>query len=78
MDRDTAERVVDALYASATRIIRATERDETRARQFIHQHRDKEYSYTDSISFAVMERLHLRLAWTYDHHFAQFGFAPVS
>jgi predicted nucleic acid-binding protein len=78
MDRDTAERVLDALFASATRIIRATERDETRARQIIHQQRDNEYSMTDAISFAVMQRLHLRQAWTYDHHFAQFGFAAVA
>jgi predicted nucleic acid-binding protein len=77
MDRDTAERVLDSLYASSTRIIRATERDETRARQIIHQQQDKEYSYTDAISFAVMERLHLRLVWTYDAHFAQFGFTLV-
>ncbi len=74
MDRDTAERVLEALYASATRIFRATERDETRARQIIHQQQDKEYTFTDAISFAVMQRLHLRQVWTYDHHFAQFGF----
>jgi predicted nucleic acid-binding protein len=78
IDRDTAERVLDALYASATRIIRATERDETRARQIIHRHHDKNYSLIDAISFAVMQRLHLRQVWTYDHHFAQFGFTSVS
>lgn len=77
LGRDIAEQVLDRLYASSTRIVRASERDETRAREIIHQHRDHEYSFVDAISFAVMERLHIRLVWTYDHHFQQFGFAQV-
>lgn len=74
MNRDTAQRVLERLYASTTRIIRATERDERRALEIIRQQSDKEYSLVDAISFAVMERLHIRNAWTYDHHFAQYGF----
>ena len=72
--RDLAARVLDGLYASSIRIIRPTERDETRARELIRQQSDKEYSFADAISFAVMERLHIRHAWTYDHHFSQYGF----
>lgn len=77
LDRDTAERVLDHLYASTTHVIQATEGDERRAREIIHQQRDKEYSLVDAISLAVMERLHLRLAWSYDQHFSQFGAALV-
>lgn len=77
MGRNAAERVLDQLYASAIRIIRVTERDETRARAIIHQSQDKEYSLVDAISFAVTERLHIRRAWTYDHHFSQFGLTLV-
>lgn len=73
LGRDLAARTLDGLYASSVRIIRPTERDETRAREIIHQQRDKDYSYADAISFAVMERIHIRRAWAYDHHFAQFG-----
>jgi predicted nucleic acid-binding protein len=58
-------------------IIRATEAGERRVREIIRQYTDKDYSLIDAISFAVMGRLHLRLAWTYDHHFAQFGLTPV-
>lgn len=72
--RAAALRMLDRLYASSTKIIRATEADETRARAILHQNQDKDYSFADAVSFAVMGRLHLRLAWTYDHHFAQFGF----
>ncbi len=76
-DRDTAERFLDRLYAGSTHIIRATEGDERRPREIIHQQRDKEYSLVDAISFAVMARLHLRQAWSYDQHFSQFGMALV-
>lgn len=77
IDRVVAERVLDRLYASSTRIVRVTEPDKTRAREIIHQAQDKEYSLVDSISFAVMERLHIRFAWTYDHHFTQFGLTQI-
>lgn len=74
LDRDIAQRALDRLYASSIRIVRATERDETRAREIIRQGHDKEFWLVDTISFAVMERLHIRQAWTYDHHFRQYGF----
>lgn len=77
LDRDSAERFLDRLYAGSTHVVRATEGDERRARQIIHQHRDKEYSLVDAISFAVIERLHLRQAWSYDQHFSQYGCALV-
>jgi len=78
LDRDAAERVLERLYASTTRIVRATQADETRAREIIRQYTDKNYSLIDAISFAVMQRLHLRQVWTYVHHFAQFGFTAVA
>lgn len=74
---ELAERVIDRLYASRTRINQATEGDQTRARAILHLQRDKTYSLTDAISFAIMRRLHLRYAWTYDRHFTQFGFTSV-
>lgn len=74
LGHDIAVQVLEQLYASATRIIRATESDERHGREIVVQHRDKAYSLVDAISFAVMERLHLRFAWSYDHHFSQYGF----
>ncbi len=38
------------------------------------KHSDKSYSFTDCTSFALMERLGLDSAFTFDRHFAQYGF----
>jgi predicted nucleic acid-binding protein len=43
---------------SATTVIRVRAVDEVRARQIIYRYDDKDFSLTDAISFAVMERLH--------------------
>jgi predicted nucleic acid-binding protein len=47
--------------------------DETAAVALLRQHRDKEYSLCDVISFVVMQRLDIRRAATFDGHFRQFG-----
>lgn len=53
---------------------RATQQDETKARAIIAGHRDKPYTYTDGVSFAVMERLSCRTCFAFDRHFIQYGF----
>jgi predicted nucleic acid-binding protein len=47
--------------------------DETAAVALLRQHRDKEYSLCDVISFVVMQRLGIRRAAAFDGHFRQFG-----
>jgi hypothetical protein len=43
-------------------------------RQLFFQHRDKDLSFTDCTSFAVMRELRLTQALTTDRHFEQMGF----
>ena len=57
----------------ATGIVRATEQDERRAREIVFRCADKDFSLTDAISFAIMERLIIDVAFTYDSHFSQIG-----
>lgn len=45
-----------------------------RAREIFFRYRDKDFSFTDCTSFAVMRELRLRSALTTDRHFRQAGF----
>ena len=62
----------------AIAVVRPTEADELAARAIIYRFRDKAFSLTDAISFAVMERLHLERAFSFDRDFEQYGFARAS
>ena len=43
-------------------------------RTIIARYEDKTRSYTDATSFAVMERLGLKVAFAFDPHLRQHGF----
>jgi len=51
-----------------------TPEDEDAAWDLFRKYRDKDFSYTDCTSFAVMERLKLRTAFAFDRHFVTMGF----
>lgn len=55
-------------------IERVTEADENRAKTILLQYADKNFSYVDATSFAVIERHGLKAAFTFDQHFAQYRF----
>ena len=61
-----------------TVVVRIDETDEQRAREIIHGYADKDFSLTDVTSFAVMERLEIGYAFTFDRHFAQYGFVLLT
>src|SRR5216684_4120011 len=42
--------------------------------QYFQQHKDKDYSLTDCISFVVMKRFRIEIAFAFDQHFVQAGF----
>jgi predicted nucleic acid-binding protein len=63
---------------SHTIVVRANARDEERAKAILFKYIDKDFSFVDAISFAVMERLNISSAFAFDRHFAQYGFAIVT
>ncbi len=50
---------------------------EKAAWKIFEKHADKNFSFTDCTSFAVMEAEAIRNVFTFDQHFAQYGFAMV-
>ncbi len=61
----------------ATLVVRAEERDEREARAILYRYTDKDFSLVDAISFAVMARLGIVHAFTFDKHFEQYGWQIV-
>ena len=49
------------------------ESDIRRAWEIFRQFGDKDWSFTDCTSKAVIDRLHVKRALTFDRHFAEFG-----
>jgi predicted nucleic acid-binding protein len=73
LGRDQAWTFLQAIVTGRTNVIRAEAADERRARAIIEQYQDKEFSYCDAVSFAVMERLDIQAAIAFDDHFRQYG-----
>ena len=53
-------------------IIRALAEEEDRAREIVAHHSDKDWSFCDAISFAVLDVRGIRRAFTFDRHFLQY------
>ena len=73
-----ALRTVQDIQRGPTRIERVTVEDEERALEILVQYDDKDFSYTDATSFAVMERLGIDTAFTFDRHSSQYGFRTLT
>lgn len=54
--------------------LRITEEIESSAWEIAVSYKDKDFSFTDCASFALMEKLGINDAFTFDDHFKQFGF----
>jgi predicted nucleic acid-binding protein len=70
LGRDVAAAWLEAIPAH---VIRVTMGDEHQAREIIQQYSDKDFSYCDAVSFALMERLAITSAIAFDRHFLQYG-----
>ncbi len=77
LGRDKAAQFLKDMQESRTVVIRVRASDEERAKQILFQYDDKDFSFADATSFAVMERLALPLAFTFDRDFAQYGLMVI-
>ena len=73
-----AVRFVEAAAASSGLAIhRVDEAEEVEAWEWLRRHDEREYSFVDATSFAVMRRLRLSEALAFDGDFAAAGFVEV-
>lgn len=69
---------IDDLYASESiEVLTSTRGDEIGAIRWMRKYSDKEISFTDCVSFAIMRRLGIRAVFTFDRHFRDAGFEII-
>ena len=56
------------------KIIHVTEKIEERAWKIFERYSDKDFSFTDCTSFVIMDIEKIRNVFTFDKHFARYGF----
>src|SRR5882724_5475608 len=66
--RDIAIRYVEELRTGSTQVIRVSVEDEERTWEILRRYQDQDFSYVDATSFAVMERLGIRVFFAFDGH----------
>jgi uncharacterized protein len=54
-------------------VVRVIPAEEQKAREILARHTDKDWTLCDAISFAVLDARRVGGAFTFDHHFRQYG-----
>lgn len=65
------------LLRGALPVLHAMPHEEARAKELLASYGDKDWSLCDCISFALMEARQVRVAFSFDHHFVQYGRCEV-
>ena len=72
--KNFGQRFKDSSFAS---LVSVKSEDEDRAWQIFIKYKDKDFSFTDCTSFAILERLKLDTIFTFDSHFHTGSFQVV-
>jgi len=64
-------------YLKILRILRVTPEIENVAWNIFKKYSDKDFSFTDCTSFALMKQEAMSTTFTFDKHFQQYGFQTV-
>jgi len=72
-----AERARNIYASRVLRVLRPDDEVESHALEFFTKFADKNVSFTDCVSFALMKRERVRRAFTFDGHFSYAGLTVV-
>lgn len=61
------------LLTGGLSVVRALPREEQRAKELLARYTDKDWTLCDAVSFAVLDSRSVKRAFTFDHHFKQYG-----
>ena len=75
--RYSADRVQDLYASGSIDVLASTREDEVEAIRWMRKYGDKEISFTDCVSFALMRRLGIDRVFTFDRHFRDAGFQII-
>jgi uncharacterized protein len=71
------EWIQEVLRRGGADVLRVSDEDLENALQLYEKFNDKAWSFTDCTSYVVMQRLSVKPAFSFDHHYRQFGFVSV-
>ncbi len=63
--------------SSSVQCIWSSRELEVQARDVLRRYDDQDFSYTDAVSFALMQQRELSEAFAFDHHFSVVGFVQL-
>jgi predicted nucleic acid-binding protein len=69
-----AQRAKNIYSSKSISIIRPTREDELKAIDFFEKYSDHRISFTDCVSFVLMQTRKIKRVFTFDHHFQILGF----
>lgn len=72
-----ARRFLEHVFDGTTNVVSTTLDDEREAIRLIDRHRSLELTLTDAANMAVMTRLQIGAAFSFDRHFLQAGYLRV-
>ncbi|HEV3217607.1 MAG TPA: hypothetical protein VGZ27_17890 [Vicinamibacterales bacterium] len=61
------------LLTGGLTVVQAFPTEEQKAKEILARHTDKDWTLCDAISFAVLGARHVTRAFSFDHHFRQYG-----
>jgi predicted nucleic acid-binding protein len=72
--RNIRQQVIRDIWENpVVRVEQALPADQQEAVELLKKHADKNFSFCDAVSFALILRLKIRRVVSFDHHFRQFG-----